>query len=195
MLTAGYTDISSISFPSKWFGIGFAKYVWFPCFLQLVFLFLRFLGWGETESATVVYSTGSGWQIMVSMEQSVEWVTGETGVLGENLPVVRLCSPQILQYLTWVRTPAVVENRRLTNWAKARSFLQLSRHPYESERIINELNPAFKTFSPYSCFKYFSFPTLFVALHREMLRLPSSVSISGEDKIKFDAALRRLPLE
>jgi hypothetical protein len=56
-----------------------------------LFLF-SFLWWGETESTWFVghylaYCTISGWEMMMNMEQSVEWeLAGETEVLGENLP-------------------------------------------------------------------------------------------------------------
>jgi hypothetical protein len=50
------------------------------------------LGWGETESTWYVsrylaYCTNPGWWMMtmISVEQSVQWLAGETKVLGENL--------------------------------------------------------------------------------------------------------------
>jgi hypothetical protein len=54
-----------------------------------------FLGWGETEYTWHVghhlaYCTSPRWwMIMMSVEQSVEWLAGETEVLGENLPQCR----------------------------------------------------------------------------------------------------------
>jgi hypothetical protein len=49
--------------------------------------------------------------MMMIVEQSVECeLAGETEVLGENLPPVPLCPPQISHDLTWARTqPAAVE--------------------------------------------------------------------------------------
>jgi hypothetical protein len=62
---------------------------------------------------------------MMSVEQSVEWeLAGETEVLGENLPPVPLCPPQIQHNLTWARTQgAALGSWRLTAWAMARPDL------------------------------------------------------------------------
>jgi hypothetical protein len=53
-------------------------------------------------------------------EQSVEWLVGETEVLGENLPPGPLCPPQIPHDPTCARTRAA--------WAMARPAQRL-RHP------------------------------------------------------------------
>jgi hypothetical protein len=53
--------------------------------------FLRFLRWGETESTWYIdhylaYCTSPGQRMMLSVEQSVEWLAEESEVLLENLP-------------------------------------------------------------------------------------------------------------
>jgi hypothetical protein len=52
--------------------------------------------------------------MMISVQQSVEWLARETEVLRENL----LCPPQIPHDFTRARTRAsAVRSRRLTVWA------------------------------------------------------------------------------
>jgi hypothetical protein len=61
------------------------------------------------------------WVIMM-MEKLVEWLPGETEVLGENLPQCRFVPPQTPQAAR-TRTRAVaVGSQRLTAWATARTF-------------------------------------------------------------------------
>jgi hypothetical protein len=52
---------------------------------------------------------------MMSVEQLVKWeLAGGNEVLGEDLPPISLCSPQIPHDLTWARTrAAAVGSRRL----------------------------------------------------------------------------------
>jgi hypothetical protein len=59
--------------------------------------------------------------MITSVEQSVKWVAGETEQLGENLPPVELCAPQLQLYLIWAQSRAAeVGSRPLTAWAVAR---------------------------------------------------------------------------
>jgi hypothetical protein len=53
---------------------------------------------------------------MMSVEQSVEWVTGETEVLGEKPAPVPLCPPQSPHDLT---SATVAGSQWLTTWAMA----------------------------------------------------------------------------
>jgi hypothetical protein len=61
--------------------------------------------------------------MMMSVEQSVKWLEGETEVLEMKPGPVPLYTPQILQYLSRARTraTAAVGSQRLTAWAMSRS--------------------------------------------------------------------------
>jgi hypothetical protein len=66
--------------------------------------FPSFLEWGETECTWYVghylaYCTSRGWYMMVSVEHSVEWLAGETEVLGENQPKYRVVYHK--SHMTW----------------------------------------------------------------------------------------------
>jgi hypothetical protein len=54
-------------------------------------------------------------------EQSVEWVSGETEVFGENLPRFRFVHHK--SHLTWPRTPGPVTNRLSYGTAFSHSLL------------------------------------------------------------------------
>jgi hypothetical protein len=66
------------------------------------------LWWGETEPNCYVGPLiGLLYQPQMSVEQLVEGeMSGDTEVLGENLPPMPLCPPQIPHDLTWARTRA-----------------------------------------------------------------------------------------
>jgi hypothetical protein len=57
--------------------------------------------------------------MMMILKQSAEWeLAGETEVLGENLPPVPLCPPQIPHDVTQAKTRnAAMGSRQLTGWA------------------------------------------------------------------------------
>jgi hypothetical protein len=86
---------------------------------------VSFLGRDETESTWYVshylaYCTSPGRQMIMSVEQSVEWLARETELLWENLPSASFPS-QIPHDLNWARTQAtMVGSRQLTAWAIAR---------------------------------------------------------------------------
>jgi hypothetical protein len=65
--------------------------------------------------------------MMMIVEQRVECeLAGETEVLGEYLPQMPLCSPQIRHDLPRARTQAAaVRSSRLTAWAMARPLFKL----------------------------------------------------------------------
>jgi hypothetical protein len=70
-------------------------------------------GWGGTESTTgLLYQL----RVMMSVEQSVECLAGETEVLGENLPECRFIHHDLTR--AWTRA-ADVRSRQLTAWATA----------------------------------------------------------------------------
>jgi hypothetical protein len=63
-----------------------------------------FLELGENKSTSHVghylaYCTSPEWWMMMSVEQSVEWMAGETEVLGENLPPCRFVHHK--SHMTW----------------------------------------------------------------------------------------------
>jgi hypothetical protein len=68
----------------------------------------------------LAYGISPGWWMMMSVEQSVEWLARETEVLAESLPPVPLCPSQIPHDLSrvWTRAATVV-SQRLTAWAMA----------------------------------------------------------------------------
>jgi hypothetical protein len=80
-----------------------------------IFFFLG-MGWDRVRLHVghyFAYCTSSRWWMIMSVEQSVEWMTGETEVLAENVSqFVNLKS-----HITWTET-AKVERQRLTAWPR-----------------------------------------------------------------------------
>jgi hypothetical protein len=68
-------------------------------------------------------------RMIVRMDNLVEWrLAGETEVLGGNLPPPPPCPPQIPLDQTRARTRTVsVGNQRLTAWAMARTYCDVSK--------------------------------------------------------------------
>jgi hypothetical protein len=77
-----------------------------------IILVSKFLGWDETGSIWHVghylaYCTSPGWWMMMSVQQSVEWLAGETEVLGVNLS--QCCFVRHKSHMSWARTRAAAE--------------------------------------------------------------------------------------
>jgi hypothetical protein len=64
-----------------------------------------------------VYCTSPGWWMMMSVEQSVEWLAGEIEVLGENVPDFHFVHHK--SRISRTRA-ASMGSRRLTAWATER---------------------------------------------------------------------------
>jgi hypothetical protein len=62
-------------------------------------------------------------RVIMMMEKLVEWLAGETEVLGENLPPLPLCPPQTQNAARTRTRAAAVGSQRLTAWATARPYM------------------------------------------------------------------------
>jgi hypothetical protein len=77
-------------------------YIYFKIYFFVLILF-SFLGWSWTESTITEVTSGLFYQtrmmMMMTVEQSVEWLAGESEVLGENLSLCRFVYHK--SHMTW----------------------------------------------------------------------------------------------
>jgi hypothetical protein len=131
--------------PSKLFPVPTQHVICPTCYLWLVrymksitsilFFFLGFSGWGETESTWYV---GHCWPIVPAPGDRWWWLWSRGNRSTRRKPApVPLCPPQIPHDLTGDRTrAAAVGSQRLTAWAMARPLTSIFvYHPYFAELL------------------------------------------------------------
>jgi hypothetical protein len=83
-------------------------------------------------------------RVIIIMEKLVEWLAGETEVLGENLP---LCPPQTPHAARTRTRAAAVGSQRLTAWATARPFFSYHKSDTNYSHVSYKLTQR-QTFLP-----------------------------------------------
>jgi hypothetical protein len=96
----------------------------FPFLYLILYLFICLSGWNQVHcycGHLLASCTGSGWQMVMIVEQLLEWMSGRGNrTTRRKSASVRVCPPEIPHKLMWARSQgAAVRSRQLTAWSTA----------------------------------------------------------------------------